>query len=516
MHLYALDGTPAGIKTVRIFQWIAVVLLCIACINYVNLVMARASRRRQEIGFRRVMGARRKQLFEQFIREAGILFFFASIAAILLNVFFLPAFNALSGKEFSSFLWMNKDIWLISGIMLLSVIIMAGLYPAWTLASFQPAKTVRKKKSSGFFKTLIVLQYVASVVLIIVTIAMQAQLNYIRKKDLGFDREYVFTCGINTRNGNFDVIKNELLKNTAIREVSSANEEIVDATDIHTISDWEGRMSDVTLNHGRVWADTSFFRTMRMSFVEGDGFTHSYNSEEQYVINETAVKAMGMEKPVVGKWMVASGGIRGTIVSVVKDFHFSNFRNEIEPMVFRPANVGTLYVRTTANDASNALAAVEQLWKQYNPEEPFTYKFLDDTFNRMYRSDIQTGSLFTVISLIVILISCLGLFGLVTYTAEAKTKEIGICKVFGASVSDIVTLLSKEFLLLVVVAMFIAFPLAYYWLDTMLQDYAYRISIGWWIFALAGVITIALTLLSVSRQAFKAATANPIEAIKND
>ena len=223
-----------------------------------------------------------------------------------------------------------------------------------------------------------------------------------------------------------------------------------------------------------------------------------------------------MERPVVGKWMVASGGIRGTIVGVVKDFHFSNFRKEIEPMVFRPADVGTLYVRTTANDASNAIAAVDKLWKQYNPEEPFTYKFLDDTFNRMYRSDIQTGSLFTVITLIVILISCLGLFGLVTYTAEAKYKEIGIRKVFGASVSDIVTLLSKEFLILVVIAMFIAFPLAYYWLDTLLQEYAYRISIGWWIFVLAGVITVTLTFLTVARQALKAATANPVDAIKND
>jgi putative ABC transport system permease protein len=184
-------------------------------------------------------------------------------------------------------------------------------------------------------------------------------------------------------------------------------------------------------------------------------------------------------------------------------------------MVFRPSDVGTLYVRTTAKDASNAIAAVEKLWKQYNPEEFFAYNFLDDTFNRMYRSDMQIGSLYTVITLIVILISCLGLFGLVTYTAEAKYKEIGIRKVFGASVSDIVTLLSKEFLILVVIAMCIAFPLAYYWLDTMLQDYAYHISIDWWIFALSFVTTITLTLLTVGRQALKAATSNPVNAITN-
>ena len=513
-HLYALDGTPEGIKSVRIFQWIAFVILCIACINYVNLITARSSKRQQEMGFRRIMGARKKQLFGQLIREACILFLIALGIAATLNIILLPVFNALSGKEISPLLWMNKDIWLIYGIMLLSVIIMAGLYPAWTLASFQPAKKIQKKKQSGFFKVLIVLQFVSSVVLIITTIAMQAQLNYIRKKDLGYNREYVFTCNINTRNGNFEVIKTELLKNTAIHEVSCAGEEIVDVTNSHVISDWEGKTSDVTLNHGRMWMDTSFFKTMRMSFVEGAGFTNS--SEEQYIINEAAVKAMGMEKPVVGKWMVASGGIRGTIAGVVKDFHFSNFHKKIGTMVIRQNNVGTLYVRTTANDAPKAIAAVEKLWKQYNPEETFTYNFLDDTFNRMYKSDIQTGRLTTIFTLIAILISCLGLFGLVTYTAETKTKEIGIRKVLGARVSNIVNMLSKEFLILVGIALLIAFPLAYYRIDKMLQDYAYHISIGWWIFALAGIITIILTLITVGRQAIKAATANPVKAIKSE
>jgi putative ABC transport system permease protein len=409
---------------------------------------------------------------------------------------------------------MNKDIWLIYGMMSVAVLIMAGLYPAWALASLQPANDIRKKSRGGVFKALTVFQFITSIILMITTIAMQAQMNYIRKKDLGFDREYVFTCNINASNRNFDVIKTELLKNTAIREVSCASEEIVDVTNTHAIPDWEGKMTDVTLNHGRLWADSSFFNTMRMTFVEGGGFTHS--AEEEFVINETAIKAMGMEKPVVGKWMVASGGIRGTIVGVVKDFHFSNFRNEIEPMVIRPSNVGALFIRTTANDASKAIAAVETLWKQFNPEDTFIYSFLDDTFNRMYRSDLLTGRLITVFTLIAVLISCLGLFGLVTYTAEAKYKEIGIRKVFGASVSDIVTMLSKEFLMLVGIAMLIAFPIAYYWIHTLFQDFAYRISIGWWIFALTGVITFLFTILTVGWKAIKAATANPVEAIKNN
>ena len=510
-HLYTLEGDPAGIKTVRIFQWIALVILCIACINYVNLILARSSRRQHEIGIRRIVGARKKQLFKQLIREASILFSLAFLIAILLNISLLPVFNALSGKEIS-ILSTDKNVWLIYVIMFLTVIIIAGLYPAWTLASFHPVKNIRRPKQSGFFKTLIVLQFVSSVVLIITTIAMQAQLNFIRKKDLGFDRQHVFVCDINTRNGNFEVIKSELLKNPAILDVSCATDDIVEATDTHFVTDWEGRMSDATFIHGRMWVDTGFVKTMRMTFVEGDGFINS--SEAQYIINEAAVKAMGMEKPVLGKWLVASGGIRGTIVGVVKDFHYRNFREEIEPMVMRPISFGTLYVRTTANDASKAVAAVEHLWKQFNPDEIFAYRFLDDTFNRMYRADLVTGQLFGIFSMIAILISCLGLFGLVTYIAEAKTKEIGIRKVFGASIYDIVNMLSKEFLLLVGISMLIAFPLAYYFLESMLQEYAYRIHIGWQLFALAGMIVFVLTLITVGWQALKAAIANPADSIK--
>jgi putative ABC transport system permease protein len=209
---------------------------------------------------------------------------------------------------------------------------------------------------------------------------------------------------------------------------------------------------------------------------------------------------------------------RGKIVGVVKDFHFNSFYEKIAPLVifYTPDWASTLYIRTSVKDAGKAIAAVEKLYKAYNPNYTFEYSFMDETFDQMYRSEIRTGRLFFIFSLIAILISCLGLFGLVTYTAEAKTREIGIRKVFGASIGDTVTMLSKEFLLLVGIAMIISLPLAYHWLDSLLQNFAYRISIGWWIFALSGVITILLTLLTVGWQAVKAATANPVDAIKSE
>jgi hypothetical protein len=265
---------------------------------------------------------------------------------------------------------------------------------------------------------------------------------------------------------------------------------------------------------------------MGMTFVEGSGFkpgvrgfemgvSYGPGEENQFIINETMAKSMGLAEPVVGKWMDADHA-RGIIVGVVKDFHFHSFYREVAPLVifYQPDWANTLYVRTTAQNAGNAVEAVKKLWTTYNPNYTFEYSFMDKEFERLYRSDIRTGQLFMIFSLIAVLISCLGLFGLVTFAAEARTKEIGIRKVYGASEGDIVTMLTKEFLLLVGIAMLIAFPLSYYWLDTLLQEFAYRISIGWWIFALSGVIVTVLTLITVGWRAIKAAIANPVESIK--
>lgn len=514
LYLYTLDGEPAGIKTVRIFRWIAMVILCIACVNYVNLITARSSKRHREIGLRKVIGARKLRLFGQLIAEAVALFVIAVVIAALLNMLLLPAYNQLAGKAIV-LNWLNPGVWLIYGGMLLLVTLLAGMYPSWMLASFRPLGMIQglnvKRGSVVFRRVLVVLQFVSSVALIVGTIVLKAQMNYIRQKDLGFDREQVFTCRLYDMAAHFDAIKSELMQQDAIVGITYGSENITQVTSGTMFGDWEGKTGDGQVSLVQERADTSFIRVMDIPLAEGTGITST--DELQFILNEAAVRAMGMEDPV-GKRVE---GIR--IVGVVKNFHFKSLHQEITPMVIYYQSAEgrhTLYVRTAEGKAQQAIAAVESIWNNYNTSYSFNYAFLDETFDRQYREDVRTGLLFGIFSIIAVFLSCLGLLGLITYTAETKFKEIGIRKVLGAGVTDIVIMLSREFLVLVGIALLIAFPLAYYWLDGMLQDFAYRISLGWWMFAAAAVITVLLTLLTVGIQAIKAATVNPAKSLKTE
>jgi ABC-type antimicrobial peptide transport system permease subunit len=295
----------------------------------------------------------------------------------------------------------------------------------------------------------------------------------------------------------------------------------MDVEDGHAFRYWEGKASEGLMMYNHQEVDTSFVHVMGLTFVDGGNFTSTY--ERQFILNEAAVKAMGITDPV-GKWAEQNDW---KIVGVVKDFHFRSLHQAISPMVLynlpdtsgfaRPSDgFRQIFVRTGANNAQQTIAAVEKIWHEYNPDAAFKYSFMDDTFDRLYKADIRTNRLFGIFAIIAILISCLGLFGLVVFSAERKTKEIGIRKVLGASILDIVKLISKEFLILTGIAMLIAFPLAYWWLDNMLRDFAYRISLSWRMFAAAGIITIVLTLVTVGWIAIKAATANPLKAIKSE
>jgi len=515
MHLYDIQGEPAGLKTVRLFQWIALIILVIACINYVNLVTARASKRHREIGLKKVIGAKKRQLFLQLINEAVVLFVFAILIAYILNITLMPAYNQLSGKEIA-FGWFDVNVWGIYFFMLLAVVGLAGIYPAWLLASFKTTNVVQtvkmKRRNNLFRKSLVVTQFVASTALIVGTIALGAQMKYIREKDMGYDREQVLTCSMINISGHFDAVKAELEQQTSILGVTAASENIMNVGSGNGFDTWEGKTTEGITLHTQLRVDTSFVRVMRLTFVDGANFTST--TIPQYILNEAAVKAMGMTDPV-GKWVDSNDR---KIVGVVKDFHFESLHSEIGPLVmfYEQRYIHQLYVRTKPGSVQQAIAAIEKVWKQYNAEYAFNYSFMDDTFDRLYQSDMRTNRLFGTFSIIAILISCLGLFGLVVFSAELRTKEIGIRKVLGASILDIIKLLTGEFLLLVGIALLIALPLSYFWLDNMLQDFAYRISLAWWIFAVAALITIALTLLTVSMQALKAAMANPINAIKTE
>ena len=521
MHLYTLAGEPAGIKNVWIFSVIGVLILVIACINHVNLVTARANKRSREIGVRKIVGAKKINLFGQLISETAIMLVVAMLAATVLISLTLPYYNNLAGKnmQFNLFSQSTILIYLAVGIVTL---MLAGLYPAFFLASFRTtdafAKNIKGKGKSVLMKVLVTLQFSFSAALIVATIAISSQLRYMQNMNPGYNSENIFTVNLSGTSGNnYRTIMERLSSEPAIAGTS--------ASSFNKMMGSIGSRSDIwrdkdgkSPNFAWSIVDPSFFSLMDITIVEGNSFKEDEDMFRRgVVLNEAAAKLIGEGESVIGMNLSFGGG-DNEVVGVVKDFNFESLHTEIKPLVMSCVTEwqSSLYVKVVQGKTKEALATVEVVWKEYNADYDFAYTFLDENFDTMYKSDLRTGRLFTIFAVMAIIISCLGLFGLVTYTAESKTKEIGIRKVLGASVASIVSLLSKEFLILVGIAILIAFPPAYYLLDRMLQDYAYRINIGWWMFAISALIVIVLTLLTVGFKAFKAATANPVNAIKSE
>jgi len=520
LHLVASNGSANALETVRIFLIVAILVLCIACINYVNLSTARSMLRSKEVSVRKIIGAARWQLFIQFIIESVLLFLFASILAFILIYLLLPLYNNLSGKNLL-FSFANSNVWLVVGSAIVGSLILASIYPALLLSSFKPLQALRGKLSIGigkvaFRKVLVVTQFVFSVGLIIATIVISYQLKYIRNKDLGLDKEHVFSFAITREiSEHYDAAKVQLLNQPGILDVAASNNNLV-ANDASTSdTDWDGKEEGrLFLIHPNA-VDHSFIPLLQMKIVAGNNFTGTKSDSAHFILNETAVKQAGIKDPI-GKSFTL-WGTKGIVTGVVQDFNYASLKQSIEPAVFlyRPS-YWRIYVKTTGKDAARAIAGVQKVWKSYNPDFPFEYSFLDDDFNRIYSDDQRTGTLFSVFAAIAILISCLGLFGLATFTAQVKIKEIGIRKVLGASITSITNLLAKDFIVLVLTAFIIASPLAWIAMNKWLQNYAYRINISWWIFFVTGLIAIAVTLLTVSFQAIKAAIANPVKSLRTE
>ena len=522
VNLYHADGSAnSKVQACRLFTVIALLVILIACVNYINISTARASHRNKEIFVKNILGARKVFLFFQFLTESALLFLFSIGMATFLLYLFLPVFNHVAAKHLEFHLFSYQTL-MVFGLVFLIIMLCAGIYPAINLAIKKPLQGIKSKSgNAGLRKVLVVGQFVVSIVLVAVTITTTLQLEYIRKKDLGYEKENIFYIPM-TENlrGHYRAIKSELQLNPAIAGVTVTSAPLKSVTSIFGISDIEG----IDLKDQRIVllsTDQDFIPAMNVNLAAGRNFDGTPADATGIMLNETAVKTLGLTDPVGKTCRVAN--TEGTIIGIVSDFHFKDLHSPIEPLAIMANEYWkysfmrtVLYLKTSAHNASQAIAAVEKLWKQYEADLPFTYQFIDDEFDMIYKTDLRTGILFRYFAMIAILISCLGLFGLVTYTAETKTKEIGIRKVLGASVKDIVTMLSKEFLILVGIAMLIAFPLAYYWLDRILQSYAYRIDIQWWMFALAGIITVVLTVLTVGWQAIKAAIANPVKAIKSE
>jgi len=520
MHLYKSDGADSGMSTVRIFAIISILILIIACINYVNLSTALSMLRAREVSMRKIIGAAKSQLFTQFITETVVLYTIATVLAFALMFALMPVYNQFSGKELAFSLG-NMQVWGVIAIALIVTLAASSIYPAMLLSSFDPLKALKGKISAGmgsatFRKILVTTQFSVSIILIIGTFIIGKQLSYIRNKNLGYDKEHVMTFYMGDVAPHYEAFKNELLKDKSILSVSRSSSHILNVGSFTGDADWEGMPVGGNLYFHPLSADKTLIPFFKMKMIAGQNFTNSIADSARFILNETAVKQMGIKDPVGKKFRLWK--TNGTIIGVVADFHIGNLHKKIEPMVlnYTPNNAARIYIKTAPNAAKEAIAAASRIWKQFDKQTPFFSIFLDESFDQMYRTDQRTGALFNVFASIAIMISCLGLLGLATYTAQVKTKEIGIRKVLGASVGSITRMLSWDFLTLVIISIVIATPIAWYGMDKWLQDFAYRTNVQWWIFPLAGLAAVAVALITISFQSVKAALANPVRSLRSE
>jgi len=441
---------------------------------------------------------------------------------LVIIYFIMPFYNDLSGKNLI-FNFYDGRVLVLYGCALLVTVLFAGIYPALTLAAFNPAVALKGLipglgKNAVFRKMLVVVQFTCSIILIISTVIIGQQLKYIRQKNLGFDKENIVTFNGRKFADHYDAIKAELEKQPGITGVTAGSNDIMNIQSSTGDAEWDGKTADqANFMINQMDVDRNFLKVMNLQLVSGTGFSGTPADSAHYIINEEAAKQMHIKDPV-GKRFVFHNR-EGTIVGVVKDFHFQNMRLNIQPCIFSYKmfwNWWRFYVKTTSNNAPQAIAAIQKTWKQYNPDYELEYQFLDQRFDEMYKNDIHVGELFNCFAGIAIIISCLGLFGLVTYMAETKIKEIGIRKTLGASVSNIIMLLSKDFMKLVFISFFIAFPIAWFMMHKWLTNYAYRTTLQWWVFAVAGGCAFAIAFITVSSKAFRAAQSNPVKALRSE
>jgi len=524
-------GINGNIEYVYIFSFIALLILLIACVNFMNLSTARSSNRAKEVGVRKVLGSLKKNLVTQFLIESILICFIGLLLAIIIVLLMLPYFNQLSGKQFSPAVFSNP--WLFPALIGLMVVVgvIAGSYPAFFLSSFKPIDVLKGKLAKGFKNSplrsgLVVFQFFISISLIIGTLVIYNQLKYIHNKDLGYNRSHVLILKDTSPLGNSaKVFEDELLQ---IHGVQNAT-----MTGYLPTSDWrndnplfpESTPDAKTAVSMQMWdVDENYIPTLDMHIIKGRNFSKDFLTDSSgIIINESAAKLLGFADPI-NKAVYTFANIQNSkdlskyhIVGVIKDFNFNSLRDLVTPLaLFYKKQEGSMALRVSTSNLGGLISQIENKWKSMVPGQPFNYSFMNDDFNKMYQSEEKTGNIFISFATLAILIACLGLFGLVTYAAEQRTKEIGIRKVLGASVTMIVGMLSKDFLKLILISAFIAFPISWWAMNIWLQHFAYRINIGWWIFVVAGFGSLLIALITVSFQAIKAALANPAESLHSE
>jgi len=522
--------THGNIRTVKIISMLAVLLLLAASINYVNLSVARAGLRSKEMSVRKIVGANRKQLFLQLMSESILTSILALVITIILVKFCLPFFNAFTGMKFT-FNPLEPHLAMVLFGTLLTVIVLTGIYPALLLSSFNPLSLFRgtgifQVKDSILRKVLVVGQFTLAVIMIIGAIVVYKQFVFIQQQKTGYNRSQVFTIQIPSKKlsqidrenwaGFLHPIKHELLAQSQIKHVTQMNMESIVNYTYATAGgiDWDGKDPDYNPSYVDFSADADFNKIMNFKFVEGHWFDEKNVSDQKNIIlNETAVKQFGFKEPVIGKRFK-----NGRIIGVVKDFYYKSMHEKIGPVVIRMEEpfISSFMIETYPGKATSALQTAHKIWKKYFPDASFIYTFLDEEFDKLYRDDKRTLSFTMVFCGISILLSCIGLLGMAVLASQQRRKEIGIRKVLGATVPGIVTLLSKDFLKLVIIAIVIASPIAWWAMSKWLQDFAYRVNISWWIFVVAGALTMIIALATVSFQAIKAAIANPVKSLRTE
>ncbi len=522
VRLYSLNGVDP-ILYVYVFLTIAVAILVIACINFINLSTARSNTRAKEIGMRKVVGAIKPDIIRQFLGESFILSIIALLVAVGLVHLLLPAFNRIAQKQLT--LDVAGD--LSTALLLVGTVLFTGLlsgsYPALLLSSFRPVgifKQGRPSARSGGFvlrKILVVGQFTATIVLLIGTIVMAKQLNYIRNKDIGLDRDHVVVVNLNRElRASYQSLKNEIKLNPNVINVSAARRLPTNIGHVNPVY-WEGKGPEDYMTMTDASIDYDYFKTLGMTILEGRSFSEEFPSDTQnYLLNEEALRITGLKEPI-GK-MFSCWEDQGKIIGIVKNFHESSLHSQIGPVIFtlsqRHGSHQFLFVKIRPNDIPGTIAFLKEKVGQFGPNTLFQYRFLDEAFDQQYTGDKRRGQIYKYFTILAIFVSCLGLFGMASFTAEQRTREIGIRKVLGASAAKIIALISRDFMVLLAVSNVIAWPLAYYLMDKLLKNYAYRTSLALWVFAAAGATAVVIALVTVSLKIFGAARANPADSLR--
>jgi len=526
IHLYSDNSSYSqleqggDIKYVYIFGAVALFMLLIACINFMNLSTATAAKRAKEVGIRKVLGSNKNQLRYQFLSESFIATCLSMLLAAILVLVSLPFYNELSGKELQIDYLLQPSVLLVLLALVLLISFLAGGYPAFFLSSFKPIAALKNKflggnNNKGVRSGLVVFQFVISAGLILATLVVNQQMQYIQNKDIGYERDQLLVIRESYLLGNdHDAFKNELLKNPKVSNISQSAFVPAGFSDNNqTMLLVDGQFSRRMPVYN---IDENYLPTMGMQLVAGRNFSKEFGADStNVIINQTAAKLLGIAEDPLGKTITEASNTR-TVIGVVKDFHFKSLHQTIDPLFMFYAPYGGLIIKAKSADMAGLIADTESLWNSFAKDETFGYALLDESYRQTYVTERKMGTLLNVFALLTILVACLGLFGLVTFTAEQRFKEIGIRKVLGSSVPEIMTMLSKDFLKLVFISFFIAFPLGYYLMDKWLQGFAYRIDMQWWLFVLAALVTLLIAFGTIGWKSFRAATMNPVKALRDE